>query len=98
MTLRESLSQTIIQLTNAADYWSEQTLRGRTGGHHYIKIVKTIEELKTYIIESERNDREELRLSSRSDGGLYTETHDWVEDALREQAESDGNQYVRSNS
>jgi hypothetical protein len=98
MTLRESLNQSIIQLTNAADYWSEQTLRGKAGGHHYIKIVKTIEELKTYIIESERNDREELRLSSRSDGGLYTETYDWVENALREQAESDGNQYVRSDS
>ena len=98
MTLRESLSQTIIQLTKAADYWSEQTARGKTGGHHYIKIVKTIEDLKTYITESERNDREELRLSSRSDGGLYEETYDWVEALHRDQAESDRDRFIRSDS
>ena len=98
MTLRESLSQTITQLTKAADYWSEQTVRGKAGGHHYIKIVKTIEDLKTYITESERNDREELRLSSGSDGGLYEGTYDWVEELHREKAESDGNRFIRSDS
>ena len=80
-TLRQSLSPTIKELTNAADYWSEMTMRGKSGGHHYIMLVKQIQELKTYIIESERNDNEELRLPSRTNGGLYRRMDDGVEDS-----------------
>jgi len=80
-TLRESLSPAIKELTNAADYWSEMTMRGKSGSQHYIKLVKQIQELKTYIIESERNDNEELRLPSRSNGGLYRGMDDGVADS-----------------
>ena len=98
MTLRESLQPTISQLTKAIDYWSEQTVKGKSGGHHYIRLVRTMEELKLYIIESERNDREELRLSSRSDGGLFKEAHDELARESQEEIEFTGNQFVRSNS
>jgi len=85
MTLRESLAQTIINLTKAIDYWSEQTVRGKEGSDHYVRLVKIMEDLKSYIIEEERKSREELRLSSRSNGGLHETVYDWVEELQREQ-------------
>lgn len=70
-TLRESLQPSISSLQDAADYWSEMHVRGKSGHEHYIKSVKLIEEVKLYITEHEREERnEELRLPSRSDGGL----------------------------
>jgi len=80
-TLRQSLSPALTELTNAADYWSEMTMRGKSSGNHYIKIIKQIEELKTYIIESERNDDEELRLPSRTNGRLHKAKNETLEDS-----------------
>ena len=98
MTLRESLEQTIIQLTRAIDYWSEMTTKGVPGGHHYIHLVRTMEDLKTYIISSERYNNEELRLSSRTNGGLHKGSDAILARESREETESTRNQFVKSNS
>jgi len=79
-TLRQSLQPSIKALTEAADYWSEMTVRGKAGGHHYIMLVRAIQDLKNYILEAERNDNEELRLSSGTDGGLLRRVDDTMED------------------
>ena len=80
-TLRKSLQPTITALNECADYWSEMHIRGKTGHEHYIKCVKTIEELKLYILENERKEDEALRLLSRSNGGLQQRPHDQLEDS-----------------
>lgn len=81
-TLRESLQPTITTLTECADYWSEMHMRGKIGQAHYFKCVKYIEELKLYVLEEERKQRdEELRVPSRANGGLHKETHDNMEDS-----------------
>jgi len=80
-TLRESLQPTITTLSDCADYWSEMNMRGKSGHNHYVKVVKLIEEIKMYILENERKQDEELRLSSRSDGGLHRRMDDGMEDS-----------------
>jgi len=79
--LRKSLQPSIDSLTDCADYWSEMTMRGKSGNEHYIKCVKTIEQLKLYILENERKQDEELRLPSRTDGGLHRRMDDGMEDS-----------------
>lgn len=75
----------------AIDYYSEQHIRGVEGAkEYYIKLVKIVEDLKLYIIEEERKAREELCVSSRSDGGLYEGTYDWVEELHSEDARKHG--------
>jgi len=96
-TLRQSLEETIKQLTKAIDYWSEMTTRGVPGGHHYIRLVRVMEDLKTYIISSERYEDEKLRLSSRTDGGLHEGSDALLEGERRKEAEFTGNQYIKSN-
>lgn len=58
-TLRETLQPTITQLTEAIDYWSEYAVRQESmlPQHHvyYHKLVKTMEDLKLFIIEQERH-------------------------------------------
>jgi len=98
MTLRESLQPSIKALTEATDYWSEITMRGKAGGHHYIMLVKTIEQLKTYILEAERADDEELRLSSRSNGRLHKNMDEGMEDSGVEYFGAARDRYARSNS
>jgi len=45
-----------------------------------------MEQIKLFIIEAERKERdEELRLPSRTDGGLHKETYDSMEDSGVEQ-------------
>ena len=80
MNLRVSLQPTIQQLTKAIDYWSTQTVRG-DNEHHYIYLVKTLEDIKHYVLENERNTNEELRLPSRSNGRLHQGAHDQLEDS-----------------
>jgi len=99
ITLRQSLQPTITELIKAIDYWSAQTVVHQRGSEHYVKLVKTCENIKHYILEDERKDNvEKLRVSSGSDGGLHEGTYDWVEELHREGAISEGNQYVRSDS
>ena len=87
MSLRERLQPTIIHLTEAIDYYSEQHIRGNPNAkEYYVKLVKLVEEVKLFILENERKEDEEVCLSSRSDGGLYEGTYDWVEELHREQA------------
>jgi len=86
-------------LTEAIDYYSEEHIKGNPNAReYYVRLVKLVEDVKLFILENERKENEELCVSSGSNGGLFTETYDQLEDALRDQAESDGNQYVRSNS
>lgn len=80
-TLRKSLQPSIDSLTDCADYWSEMHMRGKLGDEHYIKVVKTIEDLKLYVLDHERKSHEELRLSSRTNGGLQQRPHDQLEDS-----------------
>ena len=80
-TLRESLQPVISDLQDAADYWSEMTMRGKSGNEHYIKVVKLIEEVKMYVIEHERKEHEELRIPSGSDGGLHRRMDDGMADS-----------------
>ena len=80
-TLRKSYQPAIDTLTEIADYWSEMHFRGKSGHEHYIKAVKTIEDLKLYVLDHERKEHEELRLSSRADGGLQQRPHDKLEDS-----------------
>jgi len=99
MTLRQKLQPTITHLTEAIDYYSEEHIKGNASAReYYVRLVKLVEDLKLFILENERKDNEEVCLSSRSNGRLFTKTYDQLEDALRDQAESDGDQYVRSNS
>lgn len=79
--LRESLQPSISALTSAADYWSEMNMRGKSGNEHYIKAVKLVEEIKLYIVEHERKEHEELRLPSRTDGGLHRRMDDGMADS-----------------
>jgi len=80
-TLRESFQPSISELQDIADYWSEIHVRGKSGHEHYIKAIKLIEDIKLYIVDHERKQDEELRLSSRSDGGLHRRMDDRVEDS-----------------
>ena len=80
-TLRESLQPSISSLEEAADYWSEMHMRGKTGHAHYIQCIKYIEQLKLYVLDHERKQHEELRIPSRSNGGLHTTTHESMEDS-----------------
>ena len=80
-TLRESLQPSINELQDAADYWSEMHVRGKSGHEHYIKAVKLMEDIKMYIVDHERKKHEELRIPSRSNGGLHTTTHESMEDS-----------------
>ena len=91
MSLRERVQPTITHLMEAIDYYSEQHMQGAEGAkEYYIKLVKIVEDLKLFIIEEERKDREELRLLSGSDGGLYEGTYDWVEELRSEDAREHG--------
>ena len=81
-TLRESLQPSIDELIRATDYWSEMTMRGKEGGHHYIMLVRVVQDLKNYILESERYERDEkLCVSCGTDGGLQQEPNDSMEDS-----------------
>ena len=91
MSLRERVQPTITHLMEAIDYYSEQHMRGKSGAEeYYVKLIKIVEDLKLFIIEEERKDREELRLLSGSDGGLYEGTYDWVEELHTEDARRHG--------
>jgi hypothetical protein len=57
------------------------TCRGKSGHEHYIKAVKLIEDIKMYIVDNERKEHEELRLSSGSDGGLHGRMDDRLADS-----------------
>jgi len=84
------LQPTIIALTEAIDYYSEQNIRVGKGGKHYTKLVKVMEDIKLYILENERTSDEELRVSSRSNGRLHEGTYDWVEELHTEDARNHG--------
>jgi len=90
MSLRTSLQPTITALTEAIDYYSEKNVIVGEGGEHYTKLVKIMEDIKLYILENERTSDEELRVSSRSDGGLREGTYDWVEELYSEDAREHG--------
>ena len=82
ITLRQSLQPTITELIKAIDYWSTQTVVNKRGSDHYVKLVKTCENIKHYILEDERKENaEKLRVSSRSDGGLQQEPNDSMADS-----------------
>ena len=66
MTLRKNLNPLIIAYTNAIDHYSKETVVDGTGQEHYVALVKRLEDLKTYIIENERKNNEELRIPSRT--------------------------------
>ena len=84
--LRKSLQPVISDLQDAIDYWSEATIRGVADHTNYLFLIKQMEQIKLFIIEAERKERdEELRLPSRTDGGLHKETHDSMEDSGVEQ-------------
>ena len=97
MDLRQSLQPTIIELTKATDYWSEQYVRGRASYQEYTKIILIMQELKNFILEHERNDDETIRALSRSNGGLHSEENDSMTNVQREDAGSDGHSFTRSN-
>lgn len=84
-TLRQSLNPVIKELTNSIDHWSEVAVRQDNVSPqehlYYHKLVKVMEDLKLFIIEQERYTNEELRLPSRSDGGLYRRVDDRMEDS-----------------
>ena len=87
MSLRERLQPTIIHLTEAIDYYSEEHIRGNPNAkEYYVRLVKLVEDVKLFILENERKENEEVCLSSRSDGRLHEGTYDWVEELHREQA------------
>jgi hypothetical protein len=90
MSLRERLQPTIIHLTEAIDYYSEQNMRGKSGIEHYIRLVKIVEDIKLYIVEQERKDNEKLCVPSGSNGGLRDGTYDWVEELRSEDAREYG--------
>jgi len=91
--LRESLQETITQLTNAVDYWCEQNIieaqygdakivKYTTNRLYHIFLAEKLKEIKDFIIAEERKqDAEKLRLSSRSDGGHNKRNDAWMEDS-----------------
>jgi len=98
MTLRENLNPLILAYTSAIDQYSKETVVSGTGQEHYIALVKRLEDLKTYIIENERKNNEELRIPSRSNGRLHQETNDSLETSSGRYTSEERYQFVRSNS
>ena len=81
-TLRKSLQPVISDLQDVIDYWSEATVRGVSDHTNYLFLIKQLEQIKLFIIEAERKERdEELRLSGRTDGGLHEAKNETVADS-----------------
>jgi len=92
------LNPLILAYTSAIDHYSKETIVDGTGQEHYIALVKRLEDLKAYIIENERKNNEELRIPSRTNGGLHEKTNDFVETSSGRYPSEERYQFVRSNS
>ena len=96
--LRTTLQPTITELTKAADYWSEQYVRGRASYQEYSRITMILQDIKDFIVTNERNGDEELRLSSGSNGGLHEDMDEGMANSGVEYFGAARDRYARSNS
>ena len=101
--LRTSLQPTITELQTAIDYWSTVAVRQERMSPeehiYYNKLVAVMKDLKEFIIEQERYDDDEtIRILSRSNGGLHTETNDSMATASSGTADEERYHFSRSNS